>query len=106
MVVSIRKDYGSKLARLVDSHIHVSMNITLENLHVYNVLGDITAIPHTHKSNTMVGISLCLVAVLLVGIIILLIYIVRRARYINARNSPHMVGTIYVQTVILFFTSS
>ena len=94
VTVSITQVYGLKLASLVDQEINVLMNISLGQVKTYNLLHDIThgsMMPHTHKNTTMVGISLCLVGVLLVGIVLLLIYIVRRARYMNARNAPRMV---------------
>lgn len=95
VTVFIRQQDGKQLAHLVDHNIPVTMNITLGRVNIYDQLHELrksSELHHSHKSAIMIAVSLGLFGILLIGIMLMLIVIIRRSRYISRRNTHRVVS--------------
>ena len=94
MSVFIHKADGDALATLVDNNVNVTMNISVgevlttltfnENGTLSNHLrlSNLTAV----KNINLLVISLSFVVLLIIGLVCLLVYAVRRSKYLQAKN--------------------
>ncbi len=90
--VFLRKEDGESLAKLVDQGLKVRINISVGHVfhHVYNS-STFESPSASRKSSIMLVTSLSFIVLLIFGLIGLLVYAVRRSKYIQNKNRTPMV---------------
>jgi hypothetical protein len=94
--VFLRKEDGESLAQLIDAGHQVKINITVGHIlhQSYNTSTHGVDEPSRGKNNVLLATSLCFIVLLIFGLIGLLVYAVRRSKYIQSKNRTSMVFTL------------
>ena len=93
MSVFIHKADGDALATLVDNNVNVTMNISVGEVLTTLTFNENGTSNHLRLSNltavkniNLLVISLSFVVLLIIGLVCLLVYAVRRSKYLQAKN--------------------